>query len=74
MAEIRETFMAGDLKYEIRLGNREWYELWLDGSIIGERNEWPIDPETQQPYVASKFVEVTANMCVALVNGARGAG
>jgi hypothetical protein len=69
MAEIREVFMAGDRKYEIRLQGKEWYELWCDGRMMGERNEWPIDPETEMPYLGSKFLEATTQMCIAEAKG-----
>jgi hypothetical protein len=68
MAEIREAFMAGDEHYEIRLQSGQWYELWHDKSIIGARDEWPVDPETEEPFVASKFVQMVMQMCIELDN------
>jgi hypothetical protein len=65
MAEIRETLMVGDHHYQVRLRGGEWYELWCDGGIVGERTEWPIDPETQEPYLGSKLLQVTTDMCIA---------
>ena len=37
--------------------------------MIGERNQWPVDPETEMPYIGSEFLEATAQMCIAEAKG-----
>jgi hypothetical protein len=51
--ETKEAFVLGGHHFEVRMWTavadaERWYEIWVDGNILGVRNPWPIDPNTRK--------------------------
>jgi hypothetical protein len=62
--ETRERFLACVCPYEIVLGEGEWYEIWRNGVLVGERKPGPFDSETNQPMVMNKLIRIKTEMCL----------
>jgi hypothetical protein len=78
--ETKQALTIGNQQYEIRMWTVTiedkgiWYELWLDGNIVGKRNPWPINIDTQQPLSKRVLVEEVTKMLIEYQGRTRGAG
>jgi hypothetical protein len=66
--ETKEGLTVGKHQYEVRISaesdGEKWYELWLDGKMLGERTRWPIDPVTKLPLTSAELLDNKRRMLI----------
>jgi hypothetical protein len=64
--ETKETFPIGDHQYEIKMWIEhdvgKWYEIWRDGTLLGKRNDWPLNAETRQLLTKQELIDEKKSM------------
>ena len=53
-------FDVGKSRYDVKMWlegeGGKWYEVWCEGTLLGGRNPWPIDPHTKRALTKDELV------------------